>query len=387
MKSALAVILLAIGLETAAEPISAPASEWHWDLPSYIPVPRIPADNPMSEAKFELGRLLFYDPRLSGTGTLSCASCHEQAHGFSIRRNTGLGSTNDQTQRNPPGLSNLAWRATYSWANPALVTLESQMEVPLLSDHPIEMGMNDANRAEILARLRADPAYPSHFREAFPSKSDPVTFDDVIKAIATFERGLISFNSRYDLYLQGKASLTQEEQRGREIFFSERGECHHCHGSANFDDQFISRKSREIETPFHNTGLYNVDGKGGYPQSDRGLFEVTGEPSDVGKFRAPSLRNVAVSGPYMHDGSVATLEEVIEIYSAGGHLTKNGSNAGDGRVSPFKDDLIVAIDLNDQEKADLVAFLKTLTDDAFLTSPRYANPRQNTAAGAMEQKR
>ncbi len=369
---ALTAVLLCRTLAEAQSP--APPAAWVWDLPSYIPPPRVPAGNPISEEKFQLGRHLFYDKRLSGNGTLSCSSCHLQERAFTDGRPTSIGSTGEHTPRNAPSIVNAVWHATFTWANPALVTLESQMENPLFGEHPIEMGLTDANKPQILARLRADPYYPQHFKEAFPDSTDPMSLDAIMKAIATFERGLVSFDSRYDRYLQGKVALSEAEQRGHALFFGEKGECHHCHGSSNFDDQFMHAKSREVDTPFHNTGLYNIDDKGGYPPPNRGLFEMTGAPEDMGKFRAPSLRNVAVTGPYMHDGSVATLVDVIEIYSEGGRKIDSGPYAGDGRISPVKSDLIVKIDFTPQEKADVVAFLKTLTDETLLTSPRFSDP-------------
>lgn len=163
---------------------------WAWDLPGFLPPPRVPADNPMSEAKFTLGRALFYDKRLSGNGTLACGSCHLQERGFTDGRARSPGSTGDLTPRNAQGLANVAWHATYTWANPALVTLERQMEVPIYGTDPIEMGVTDADKPVILARLAADPFYRRSFAEAFPEKTDPITFDAVVKAIATFERGL-----------------------------------------------------------------------------------------------------------------------------------------------------------------------------------------------------
>ena len=360
----------------AASP--SPPAAWVWDLPSYIPPPRVPTDNPMSEEKFQIGRHLFYDARLSGNGTISCASCHLQERAFTDGRPTAIGATGEHTPRNAPSLINAVWHATFTWANPALVTLESQMDGPMLGEHPVEMGINDTNKPSILARLKADPYYPEHFKEAFPDRADPMNFEMIVKAIATFERGLVSFDSKYDRYLQGKTTLTGAEDRGHDLFFGEKGECHHCHGSSNFDDQFVHAKSREAETPFNNTGLYNIDGKGGYPAPNRGLFESTGNPGDMGKFRAPSLRNVAVTGPYMHDGSAATLEDVIEIYSQGGRNIETGPLAGDGRISPVKSDLIVKIDLKPQEKADLIAFLKTLTDETLFTSERFSSPWTGT---------
>lgn len=369
---AVAALSLASASHAVAEQPSAPA--WNWDLPSYVPAPRVPSDNPMSEAKFQLGRHLFFDKRLSGNGTLSCGSCHLQERAFTDGRVTSLGSTGEHTPRNAPSIVNSAWHATYTWANPALVTLERQMENPLLGERPVEMGVNDENRTEIVARFRADANYRKWFAEAFPEKSDPISFEMIIKAISAFQRGVVSFDSRYDRYLQGKVKLSEAEQRGHDLYFGEKAECHHCHGSVNFDDQFVHAKTREADTPFHNTGLYNTDGKGAYPYPNRGLLDVSGDPEDMGKFRAPGLRNIAVTGPYMHDGSVATLEEVIDIYSAGGRKIERGPDAGDGRASPLKSGLIVKIDLTSQEKADLLAFLKTLTDETLLTSPRFSDP-------------
>lgn len=369
--------LVAVGAPVcvmAQAPAPDAADAWTWHLPDYVPAPRVPADNPMSEAKFQLGRHLFYDKRLSGNGTLACASCHLQERAFTDGKSTLAGSTGEHTPRNAPSVINAAWNATYTWANPALVTLEHQAEVPLYGERPIEMGVTDANKPEILARLAAEPKYGPLFAAAFPDKAAPITFDGVVKAIGAFERGVTSFGSRYDLYLQGKAQLSDSEQRGLSIFFGERGECHHCHGSSNFNDQFVHARTREIIPLYHNTGLYNLDGQGAHPYPNRGVFELSGDPADMGRFRAPSLRNVAVTGPYMHDGSVASLEAVVDIYSNGGRKISSGPLAGDGSASPLKSDLIVRIDLSREEKADLLAFLKTLTDETLLTSPRFADP-------------
>jgi len=367
----------------AATPAAAaePAPAWNWDLPKYIPPPRVPADNPMSEEKFQLGRRLFYDKRLSGNGTISCASCHLQERAFTDGRVVSVGSTGETTPRNAPSIAYAGWHGTLTWANPALVTLERQMLNPLFGDSPIEMGASDADKAEIVARFRADADYRRWFAAAFPETKEPVSFATIIAAISAFQRGVYSFDSRYDHYLQGEAQLTEAEQRGHDLYFGEKAECHHCHGSVGLDDQFVHSKTREAETPFHNTGLYDIDGKGAYPAPNRGLFDITGEADDMGRFRAPSLRNIALTAPYMHDGSVATLEEVIDIYSEGGRKIASGPHAGDGRASPLKSGLIVKIDLTPQEKADLLAFLNTLTDQRLPTSPRFSDPwRTPTAA-------
>jgi len=389
MRRAPLLALAALGLVAAAAANSkapkakaseAKATDWNWDLPKYVPPPRVPADNPMSEEKFQLGRRLFYDKRLSGNGTIACASCHLQERAFTDGRVVSVGSTGETTPRNAPSIINSGWHATLTWANPAMVTLERQMENPLFGERPIEMGVDDANKAEIVGRFRADADYRKWFAAAFPEKAEPISFETIIKAISAFQRGVVSFDSRYDQYLQGKITLGEAEQRGHDLFFGEKAECHHCHGGVNLDDQFIHAKTREAETPFHNTGLYDIDGKGAYPEPNRGLYDLTADPEDMGKFRAPSLRNIAVTGPYMHDGTVATLEEAIDIYSRGGRKIETGPNAGDGAASPVKSGLIVRIDFTPQEKADLLAFLKTLTDETLLTSPRFSDPWKAQAA-------
>ncbi len=367
-----AVVLGLSALVAAAPP--ALAEGWAWDLPSHVPQPRVPADNPMSAVKVELGRRLFYDQRLSGNGTMACASCHVQARAFTDGRALSPGSTGGLTHRNAQGLANSAWNATYTWANPALVSLERQMEVPLFGDDPVEMGVTDVNRPVILERLRAEPLYPPLFRAAFPEAAEPLTMATVIQAIAAFQRSIVSVDSRYDRYLQGKAALSEPETRGMALFFGERAECHHCHGSFNFNDQVVHAGSREVETPFHNTGLYNIGGTGAFPFPNRGLFEFTATPADMGAFRAPSLRNVAVTGPYMHDGSVPTLAAAVDLYSEGGRRVTAGPHKGDGRLNPHKSSLITRIGLTAEEKRDLIAFLGALTDDTLLTDPRWSDP-------------
>jgi cytochrome c peroxidase len=347
---------------------------WTWELPSGFAVPKVPEGNPMSTAKVDLGRFLFYDKRLSGNGTQSCASCHHQDKAFTDGKAVAIGSTGDMHPRAAQPLMNVAYNATLTWVNPSLVTLEKQMEVPLFGDNPVEMGVNDSNKADVLRRITTDPVYPAKFAAAFPGLGEPVGWGQVIQAISTFQRSLISGNSRYDQYTQGKATLTPAESRGLALFMGEKAECFHCHGSFNFNDHVVHAASRVVETPFHNTGLYNIGGTGNFPEGNQGLFEFTAKATDRGLFRAASLRNIELTAPYMHDGSIATLEAVLDFYAAGGRNITSGPRAGDGRKHPNKSDLITLIDLNAQEKADIVAFLKTLTDHDFITNPKFADP-------------
>lgn len=371
----LAMVLVACGggADGGSDEAVAPAVAWRWELPSYLPAPRVPADNPMSAAKVELGRHLFYDKRLSGNGTQSCASCHFQHLAFSDGRAVSVGSTGEPHVRSAMPLGNVAWYATYTWANPVLISLEAQMTNPLFGEMPVEMGVNESTTHVVLERLRADPRYPPLFDAAFPDAAgERIHWDHIVKAIASFQRALVTVDSKYDRHLQGRTVLTPAEANGLAVF--NRVGCVNCHSGPNFTDQFLSIDTTAFELRYHNKGLYNLDGKGAYPEESPGVIEITGKPADMGKYRVPSLRNIEVTAPYMHDGSVATLAEVVALYAAGGRNVSSGPHAGDGRASPLKSPDIRRREISAQDQADLVAFLKTLTDHAFLSNPKLADP-------------
>ncbi|MCA9739613.1 MAG: di-heme enzyme, partial [Gemmatimonadetes bacterium] len=327
-----------------------------WDLPPGFPVPRVPAENPMSAEKVELGHYLFYDPRLSGNGTQSCASCHAQALAFSDGRRLGVGSTGDVHPRNSMALVNVAYNASYTWGHPDLERLEDQIPLPMFGTLPVEMGIA-GHEEEVLARLAADPRYPGLFEAAFPDAADPIQFNHVVRALASFTRTLISGHSAYDRFAsQGDTlALSDAAKRGLDHFLSEDFECHHCHSGFNFSVASVHARSAFDERVFHNTGLYDVGG-GAYPPGGQGVFETTFDSTDMGRFRPPTLRNVAVTAPYMHDGSIATLEEVLDTYAAGGRLVRSGPWAGDGRANPHKSGLVPGFPMTPQEKADLLEF-------------------------------
>jgi cytochrome c peroxidase len=333
----------------------------------------------MSVEKVALGRYLFYDKRLSGNGTVSCASCHPQASGFADPRARSEGATGDMTAHNAPGLANAMYFSTFTWSSRLLKTFEQQMPIPMFGEDPIEMGITGRDE-EVLERLRSDALYQALFAEAFPDDDDPFNFDRVIKSIASFLRTMISGNSPWHraTYQGDSASLSDAARRGAELFFSERLECHHCHGGFHFTQATRHEGTVFEETSFHNIGLYNVDGAGAYPASDPGLFEFTGDPDDMGKFRAPSLQNVAVTAPYFHDGSAETLEDAIAHYEAGGRVIDDGPNAGDGSQSPLKSGFIRGFTLTNQDRADLIAFLESLTDESFLADPQFSDPFETT---------
>lgn len=361
---ALTVVALWIGLPAAAEP-------YVWDLPPWVPEPVVPADNPMSFAKVELGRYLFYDRRLSANQSLSCASCHQQALGFTDGKARSPGVNGEVGVRSAMALANVAYLPVLTWANPAQRRLETQMLVPLFGDNPVELGMM-GKEPELFQRLAVDPLYRRLFRRAFPEQQGRITLATVARAIACFERTLLSFNSPYDRYKHGgdADAISESAKRGEDLFYGERLECSHCHGGFNFTDNVQHAKMRFPEVAFHNTGLYNVDGRGAYPPDNPGVRAVTADADDEGKFRAPSLRNIAVTAPYMHDGSIATLEDVIRHhYALKGLAVFNGA-----QPSPLRDQFIEGFDISDDEVADLVGFLTSLTDDRFLKDPRFADP-------------
>lgn len=348
--------------------------DYRWTLPEHMPRPEVPADNPMSAAKVELGRRLFYDSRLSINGTTACASCHLQELAFTDGRPRAVGATGEVHPRNAMSLVNVAYASRLTWANPLLDRLEDQALTPLFGDHPLEMGMGGRDD-ELIALLRSDDAYRRTLPKAFPDDADPYSVLNAVRAIAAFVRSIVSFDSPYDRFLAGDdTAIGKAAQRGMFLFFSERLECFHCHGGYNFTDSTTHENARVDRAGFHNTGLYNVDGNGAYPADNTGLYDMTGERRDMGRFRAPTLRNVAVTGPYMHDGSIATLDEVIAHYERGGRLLGDGPNAGDGRRNPYKSEFMTGFDLSERERDDLLAFLDALTDRTVLTDPAYSDP-------------
>lgn len=352
----------------------ATASVYQWQIPEWLPPPPVPADNPMSEVKVQLGRHLFYDKRLSADGTVSCASCHEQSLGFSDGLVRSRGINNIEAPRNAMTLANVGYSPVLTWGNPHMISLEFQSLVPLFNDEPPEMGNNGLEEA-LFERLRADEYYPQAFSAAFPEHEGQINLATLTRALGAFQRTLISVNSDYDKYKYGgdRTALSESALRGEAMFFSEAQECYHCHQGFNFTDNVQTARGGFAETAFHNTGLYNIDGRGKYPTRSEGVYELTGNAADMGRFRTQSLRNIAVSAPYFHDGSAATLDEVIDHYAAGGR-TLTGKYEGVGRDNPYKDSLIRGFTISRQERDDLIAFLNSLTDQQFLNEPRFSNP-------------
>jgi cytochrome c peroxidase len=355
----------ALALLAAACAVLAADSAYDWKLPAWAPKPLVPADNPMSRAKAELGRYLFYDRRLSVNGSTSCATCHQQARAFTDGAAHAVGATGARHPRGSMSLANAAYNPVLTWANPAEHALETQALVPMFGTGPVEMGLA-GREPEIRRLLAGDPLYARLFRAAFAQDPDPYTIVNLTRAIASFERTLTSFDSAYDRYRYGGQvdAISAAAKRGERLFFSERLKCFHCHGGINFTDTVAHERLEQPQVAFHNTGLYNLDGRGAYPPGNTGVMEISKDPRDMGKFRAPTLRNIAVTAPYMHDGSIATLEEVIAHYARGGR-------AG----GPLRSQFIEGFAIGADETQDLIAFLRSLTDPGFLANPAFADPR------------
>ncbi len=351
-------------------------------IPAGLEVPFVPEFNEPTPEKIQLGRRLFYDKRLSANRTLSCSGCHEQRLAFADGKRTPTGSTGHTLARNSPGLANVAYNSTLTWANNGLRELEDQLQVPIRADNPIELGVTDAHVDEVLARFDQDADYARLFSAAFPESQSGATVNKIVFALATFCRTLVSADSPYDRYVSGdKSALTEQQKRGLAHFNGERFECFHCHTGVNLTSSYrdIHTTPGSLRFPFFNNGLYNLDGTGSYPPHDQGLYDVTLRPDDRGRFRPQSLRQVALTAPYMHDGSIPTLRDVVKHYAAGGRLTESGPFAGDGRLSPLKSGLVRAFAVTDEEISDVVAFLESLTDEGFLNNPAFSDPFQESS--------
>lgn len=346
-----------------------------WDLPPGVDPPFLPEGVVMTQELVELGRHLFYDKRLSGNGTQSCATCHVQALAFTDRRALGHGSTGELHPRSPMSLVNVAYRDALTWANRNLRTLEEQALAPMFGEHPVELGMA-GNEERIYAALGADTRYRELFAAAFASET-AVTRERVIAALSAFERSIVSYNSPYDRFrfYNDESALDESARRGMDLFFSDdKANCRSCHlghvtGNVlglNLDGASRTSTSDPDEPHlylFRNTGLYALGDPFSYPLDNLGLYEQTGYEKDIGRFRTPTLRNIALTAPYMHDGSIATLEEVLDHYVAGGRAP-----------NPQLSEFIKPLQLTEQDRADLIAFLHSLTDPVVLTDPRWSDP-------------
>lgn len=297
------------------------------ETPLGFPELNVPSDNPITKAKIELGKKLFFDNLLSRDSSISCASCHKPSHAFTDGLQKARGIKEREVSRNTPTLTNIAYNNSFlrDGVNPSL---EAQVIVPIHEKNEF-----DFHILLVTERLKKKKEYVELFQKAFGEKPTPKF---ISQALATYERTLISGNSRYDKFIfhNDSSAITNKEQRGMRLF--NKLNCNSCHSGFNFSNGEIV-----------NNGLYEV-------YDDQGKMRVTLDPKDRGSFKVPTLRNIGVTSPYMHDGSLRSLEEVINHYAKGGQNNKN------------KDERIVSFDLNDKEKSDLIAFLHSLTDSSFI---------------------
>lgn len=331
-------------------------------------------ENSFSNEKAALGRYLFYDRRLSVNKTKACASCHAQEFSFTDSYNRSIGALGDLHQRNAKPLINVVFEKYLTAADSSIHFPETQINNPMFNEHPVEMGVR-GNEEKILERIRNDNYYNQQFNKVFPEEKEPVSIKNIQYSITSFVKTILSINSPYDNYLFKKDNnaMSNEQLKGMKLFFSKDLACSSCHGGINFSKPEIKNADGAFDFYF-NTGLYNINDQGGYPAYDRGMADITRNPADMGKYKVPVLRNLAFTAPYFHDGSAATLYDVLEVYESGGRNVVTGAYKGDGRNNPHKHPLIKGFKLNSQERKDLISFLLSLSDSSVLKNPAYANP-------------
>jgi cytochrome c peroxidase len=349
------VLMAACKKENVIEecPTAKTATPYNLVIPQFFPPMDIPADNPLTVEGIELGRFLFWEKKLSGNNTQSCGSCHIPQNGFGDPSQFSTGINGDVGNRQAMALVNLGWAYNYFWDGRS-PTLEDQVTHPV--ENPIEMAEDWENA---LVELRNDPIYPPMFEAAYGSTE--ITKEKAAKAMASFLRTLISSNSKFDLERRGEYVFTPLEEMGFNLFIAEGGsnapegtvggDCFHCHGAAGMQMGDYLMHNNGLDATFEN---------------DPGLAAITGNPLDSGKFKTPSLRNVELSGPFMHDGRFATLEEVMDHYNTGGQISTT--------IDPFMEGAGGGLFLGDVEKQAIIAFLKCLTDTSFVNNPAFSDP-------------
>ncbi len=399
--------LLALAGSVSAGSGSGACADYDYGLPSHIPRPPEQETNCTTEEKVNLGRHLFYDKRLSVNETKSCSSCHRQEFAFTDRLSRSVGALGHVHRKNAQALFNAAYHQFYNWAT-EVPTLEEQALAPMFLEYNetegtiVELGLTGIDLAERLDAV-TDPDYRTLFKKAFPESGDEASVlyrsENIRKALASFQRTLMSFNSDYD-----RGNLSPAAYRGLTLFDTEQSECFHCHGGYNFADTALHF---ETPRPHHNNAIYSqadyqnpdIAGKKG----QRGLYDDTGNQEDEGKFRAPSLRNIARTFPYMHDGSydceppspANSMNYSFDITSCGSdddlrarfmltHVVRHYANGGtkypDGSARTLHPNVDITNfprpgSMSEAEISDMVEFLMSLTDTEFLTNPAFSNPR------------
>ena len=342
-------LLVASGCAKAPEPV--------WDTASYtldfggLPEPELPADNPLTEQGVKLGRMLFYETRLSGDNSMACASCHKQENAFTDTNRVSTGIDGLDGHRQAMSAVNMLWNTNgYFWDGRAQ-KLRDQSVIPI--QDVLEMNETMEN---VVEKLEQDTLYTHQFFRAFGSED--ISSYRIGLALEQFMNSIVSYRSKYDLFLDGEATFTEEEELGMELFFEEYNpyfpetsgaDCGHCHGGKNFSSQ-----------EYMNNGLDSI-------YNDDGRYDVTGLESDRGAMKVTTLRNIELTPPYMHDGRFNTLEEVIDHYNEG---LRNNASLNPALAMTMGTGLM----LNETDKDALIAFLKTLTDTSLIQDSRYASP-------------
>lgn len=318
-----------------------------------LPMPNLPPDNPLTEAKVQLGRMLFYETKLSLDNSMSCATCHRQEHAFTDTNRFSLGVHGLPGKRQAMSVFNMAWNTNGFFWDGRAPLLRNQALMPI--EDSLEMAETLDN---VVAKLTADGKYRDQFKRAFDD--EPISATTISLALEQFMFSIVSVESKYDRYLRGEVELTDNEERGRQLYFAEYNpffpdesgaDCAHCHSPKNFENDEYMNNGLDAEA--------DID--------DFGLELTTGLQSDRGKMKVTSLRNIELTAPYMHDGRFETLEEVVEHYNSG---IQSSSTLDITLANTQQTGLM----LTEQDKADLVAFLKTFTDEVMLTKEEYANP-------------
>ncbi|QDP01237.1 cytochrome-c peroxidase [Thalassotalea sp. PS06] len=356
------VITISIAVVWGTKPVKPKTTLVDFTAPFVFGHFKIPQDNPFTYESVKLGRRLFYDPILSGNNQISCATCHKQELAFTDGLSRAVGASGNPLPFNSMSLVNLMWGPRHFFWNGRVTSLESQALMPI--QHVDEM---DQDLDELIEELEHDETYQELFANAYGD----ISAENIAKALASFQRSLISANSKYDKYLRGEINLTDEEELGRKLFMAHPdtkvslrgGNCIDCHS------QFLTAGFATGYDGFSNNGLDK--------DSDLkdGLYEVTGNEAHRGLFKVPTLRNIAVTGPYMHDGRFNTLEEVLEHYNSGIKLSNTLSPLiieADNREKT--DQQSVSLHLTEKEKRAIIAFLHTLTDQEFLSNDAFSDP-------------
>ena len=337
------------------------------NLPPYVLEPGIPEDNPLTKGKADLGKKLYFDKRLSADDTISCATCHDPQKGFADGEIVAVGIKGQKGARNSPTTLNAAFYDFQFWDGRAL-TLEEQAKKPLIN--PVEMGMSSHDA--VVEKVLKIPEYISLFKTVF--KTDKITIDHIVQAIATFERTLITINTPFDLFIAGESGALSDSAKRGWVLFQGKGRCITCHEFNESYPFFTDNKFHNVGVAMNDKGFEDLALKAASSSADPsvlahdkesaelGRFLVTREPKDIGAFKTPGMRDIALTAPYLHDGSEKTLESVVEFYNKG------------GVPNPYLDGGIRPLNLSDEEKKDLVEFMKALTSDDLPELIKKLNP-------------